>query len=264
MQIEMWQIILLSLLGFYAIVENLGICILANQALMMGTITGLIMGDLTTGLAVGATLQLMGLGIQAYGGASVPDYMTASIVGTAFAVMSGKGIEFGIGLAVPVGLLMIQLDILARFCNVFFQKRIDSAVEHVDENKIKLFHRLGIVSWGLSRGLPIFLVLNFGESIVKFVSDVIPTWVTGGLQVAGGMLPAVGIAILLRYLPVKQFITYLLLGFVAVAYLYIPMFGVAIVCFALALLQFKKLTEATTVTQQVVVNEGISEDEYEN
>ena len=49
MQIEMWQIILLSLLGFYAIVENLGICILVNQALMMGTITGLIMGDLTTG-----------------------------------------------------------------------------------------------------------------------------------------------------------------------------------------------------------------------
>lgn len=122
MNIEIWQIIVLSLLGFYVIIENLGINVIANQALIVGTITGLVMGDLTTGLAVGATLQLMGLGIQAYGGASVPDYMTASIVGTVFAITSGRGVEFGIGLAVPVALLMIQLDIFARFCNVFFQR----------------------------------------------------------------------------------------------------------------------------------------------
>ena len=43
MQIELWQIILLSLLGFYGIVENLGISVLANQALIMGTLTGLIL-----------------------------------------------------------------------------------------------------------------------------------------------------------------------------------------------------------------------------
>ena len=64
MNIEIWQIIVLSLLGFYAIVENLGINIFANQALIMGTITGLVMGDLEMGLAVGATLQLMGLGFK--------------------------------------------------------------------------------------------------------------------------------------------------------------------------------------------------------
>lgn len=86
-------------------------------------------------MAVGATLQLMGLGIQAYGGASVPDYMTASIVGTVFAITSGRGVEFGIGLAVPVALLMIQLDIFARFCNVFFQKRIDKNIRLADTKK---------------------------------------------------------------------------------------------------------------------------------
>ncbi len=63
MELQVWQIIALSLLGFYAIVENLSISVFANQSLIMGTITGLIMSDLKTGLAVGATLQLMGLGI---------------------------------------------------------------------------------------------------------------------------------------------------------------------------------------------------------
>lgn len=275
MHLEIWQIVALSLLGFYGIVENLGTNVLAGQALIIGTISGLIMGDITTGLAVGATLQLMGLGIQSYGGASVPDYMTAAIVGTAFAVMSGKGVAFGIGLAVPVGLLMIQLDILARFSNVFFQHRIDAAIEKLDLKKLSLFHRLGIVTWGLSRGLPIFLVLSFGESIVKFISSVVPTWVIGGLQVAGGLLPAVGIAILLRYLPVKSYVSYLIIGFVAVAYLKIPMFGIALVGVALAILEFKKLTEKLSSqnvsAKKVVTAENVElstgeldNDEYED
>ncbi|MWO10697.1 PTS sorbose transporter subunit IIC, partial [Escherichia coli] len=40
MNIEIWQIIVLSLLGFYVIIENLGINVIANQALIVGTITG--------------------------------------------------------------------------------------------------------------------------------------------------------------------------------------------------------------------------------
>ncbi|MFB8575302.1 PTS mannose/fructose/sorbose/N-acetylgalactosamine transporter subunit IIC [Enterococcus hirae] len=269
MNIEIWQIIVLSLLGFYVIIENLGINVIANQALIVGTITGLVMGDLTTGLAVGATLQLMGLGIQAYGGASVPDYMTASIVGTVFAITSGRGVEFGIGLAVTVALLMIQLDIFARFCNVFFQKRIDKNIRLADTKKIRIYHLLGAMSWGLSRGVPIFIVFSFGDRVIQIVSDVIPEWLTGGLAVAGGMLPAVGIAILLRFLPVKNFITYLMIGFLAVAYLKMPMFGVALLGLALAILQFKNLIGKQNNLTQVAQADangkgGLSADEYED
>jgi PTS system mannose-specific IIC component len=38
-------------------------------------------------------------------------------------------------------------------------------------------------------------------------------WLGTGLTVAGATLPAVGFAILLRYLPVKKHIAYLILGF---------------------------------------------------
>lgn len=274
MSIEVWQIIILALLGGVAIIENLGSNVIMNQALILGTITGLIMGDLTMGLAVGATLQLMGLGIASYGGASIPDYATASIVGTVFAVTSGKGVEFGIGLAVPVALLMIQLDIFARFCNIYLQRKVDKGVENLNFEKTTRFHLAGIFTWGLSRGIPIFLVFSFGDGIVEFVSSVIPEWLTGGLSVAGGMLPAVGIAILLRYLPVKNFISYLMFGFLAVAYVQMPMFGVALLGFALAILHFKKLIEKQENKQQVqvaaVTNVGttnlgeLDEDEYED
>ena len=56
----------------------------------------------------------------------------------------------------------------------------------------------------------------------------IPTWFTNGLQIAGGMLPVVGIGMLLRYMPVKKYMTYLIIGYVVSAYLNVPVLGIAL------------------------------------
>ena len=56
----------------------------------------------------------MVLGVGTFGGASIPDFATGAIIGTALGVVSGKGIQFAIGISVPVGLLMVQLDVFAR------------------------------------------------------------------------------------------------------------------------------------------------------
>jgi PTS system mannose-specific IIC component len=267
MEIHMWQIIALTLLAFFAICENLSTSVLANQPVIIGTIAGIIMGDMKMGLAVGATLQLMILGVGTYGGASMPDYMTGSIIGTVFAVTSGKGMDFGIGLAVPVGLLMVQLDVLARFSNVFFANRVEAAVDRMDFKAIGRNTWLGSLSWGLSRALPVFLMLIFGQNLVNVIVDYMPEWLMGGLSVAGGLLPAVGIAILLRYLPVKNYISYLLIGFFAAAYLSVPMVGVAILGVALAVIAFKQCLEKSRQTVAVntrVTQEGLLDGEFED
>ena len=56
---------------------------------------GLLLGDLQTGLIIGATLQLMTLGVATYGGATVPDYLSGAIMGTTYAIISGEGVEIG-------------------------------------------------------------------------------------------------------------------------------------------------------------------------
>lgn len=262
MEIQFWQIIILTLLAFFAIVENLSTSVLAAQPVIIGAITGIVMGDLTTGLAVGATLQLMILGVGTYGGASIPDYMTGSIVGTVFAVISGQGTEFGIGLAVPVGLLMVQLNVLARFSNVFFQKRIEVAIDRSDVKSVRLNTALGAIPWGLSRAVPVSLMLIFGEGLVNGLIEYMPDWLMGGLSVAGGLLPAVGLAILLRYLPAKKYIAYLLIGFSLAAYLTVPMVGVAIIGVALALIAFRQGGQKVVVTN--ISQEGLQDGEYED
>lgn len=267
MEIQLWQIILLSALAFFAICENLSTSVLGAQPVIIGTIAGLILGDVKMGMAVGATLQLMILGVGTYGGASIPDYMTGAIIGTVFAVLSGKGVEFGIGLAVPVGLLMVQLDVFARFANVFFAKRVDAAIDRLDFKGIVRNTWLGSLSWGLSRALPVFLMLLFGQKVVTLIVDYMPLWLSNGLKVAGGLLPAVGIAILLRYLPTRSYLSYLFIGFFIAAYLNVPMVGIAILGTALAILAFRAQIEQSKrggVAYAVSGKEDLLDGEYED
>ena len=59
---------------------------------------------------------------------------------------------------------------------------------------------------------PSFIGLAFGEQVVNAINDWIPIWVMNGLKAAGAILPAMGIAILMRYLPIKTYWPYFIMG----------------------------------------------------
>lgn len=266
MEISFLQIILLSLVAFFSIYDELAAQVVGTRPVLIGAISGLIMGDLQTGLIVGGTLHLLVLGVGALGGTSIPDYTTGAIIGTAFAVTTGSGIEVAVGLAVPVGLLMIQLDILARFTNVFFQKRIDKAIDRMDIKAVERNVVLGIFPWGLSRAIPVFLMLVFGAPFVQGVIDNIPEIVMGGFKIAGGILPAVGLAILSRFLPVPRFLPALIMGFILTAYLNVSVLGVALAGLAvsIAYYQYRVSNVKTSVEYATSPNLIMEDGEYED
>lgn len=90
--------------------------------------------------------------------------------------------------------------------------------------------------WTISRVIPVFIGLAFGEQVVNAINDWIPIWVMNGLKAAGAILPAMGIAILMRYLPIKTYWPYFIIGFVLLAYgaQFFSVLGVALVGLALA------------------------------
>ncbi len=229
MQIQFWQIILISAYAFWMIIDALSFNVGFNRPVIAGFFTGLFLGDIQTGLFVGGSLQLMILGIGTFGGASIPEYATASIIGTVIAVSSTLNPEEAVVIAVPVGLLLINLDVLARFTNSYFQHRADHYAEVPDTDKVLRSNILGMIPWGLSRMLPVLIVLVFGSSVIQTLVDVTPAWLIAGLRVAGGMLPAVGFAILLRFVPTPKHITWLILGFVLAAFLKMSLIGIALI-----------------------------------
>ncbi|MDK2980322.1 MAG: mannose system component [Chloroflexota bacterium] len=209
--------------------------IMASRPLIAGFVTGLIVGDVKTGMLIGGTLELMALGVYTYGGATIPDYMTGAILGTYF----GKGGNFdvGIALAIPAALLMTQVDVLNRFLNFVFVHRADRYAEAGDD---KGFDRMmawtSHMIWGFSRAIPVFLAIAFGEPVVKSISAFFESypWINKGITAAGGLLPAIGYAMLLKILPVDKYPAFLLLGFVLFAYLKMPLLGIALFAVAVA------------------------------
>ncbi|VDY69475.1 PTS system transporter subunit IIC [Streptococcus sanguinis] len=206
--IQWWQILLLTLYSAYQICDELTIVSSAGSPVFAGFITGLIMGDLTTGLFIGGSLQLFVLGVGTFGGASRIDATSGAVLATAFSVAQGIKPELAIAtIAVPVATLLTYFDILGRMTTTYFAHRVDAAIERN--------YLLGALPWALSRALPVFLALAFGGTFVQAIVDGVAgvKWLAAGLTLAGRMLPGLGFAILLRYLPVKRNLHYLALGF---------------------------------------------------
>lgn len=273
MDIAWWQILLLTLYSGYQILDELQINSSAGSAVFAGFITGLIMGDLKTGLIIGGSMQLTILGVGTFGGASRIDANSGTIIATAFSVAIGMDPQQAIAaIAVPVAALMIYTDILGRFANTYFAHRIDHDVDNFNYKGIERHFLLGSVSWALSRMVPVFLALAFGSGVVSTIVDWLNgplKWLGDGLTVAGAVLPAVGFAILLRYLPVKKHFPYLILGFVITALMTtvftniqtlgtgvagvakdftgtfnsLPMFAIALIGLGFAIISYKRTIE---------------------
>lgn len=185
------------------------------------------------------------LGVGTYGGASVLNITSSGMITTALGSLSGEDpVTLAASIGIALAALFVQLDILARFSNTVFQHIADKYVEDGNTKGINLMNHLGIIPWGLSRGLPVFLLLMFGQPLVDSLMTIIPAWLMDGFKVAGGLLPVVGFAILLRYLPVLKKPQFLILGFVLAAYLKIPVLGVGLIGLVAALITYQNATAA--------------------
>ena len=156
------------------------------------------------------------LGVGTFGGASRIDATSGAVLATAFSVAQGIKPEIAIAtIAVPVATLLTYFDILGRMSTTAFAHRIDAAIERFDYKGIERNYLLGAIPWALSRALPVFFALAFGGKFVQSIVDLVQQyqWVANGLTLAGRMLPGLGFAILLRYLPVRRNLHYLALGF---------------------------------------------------
>ena len=221
--IQWWQIILLTIYAGFQIMDELHWYSSAGSAVFSGFITGLIMGDLATGLLIGGSMQMAILGVGTFGGASRIDANSGTLIATAFAVSANMDWQVALSvIGVPVAAILVYTDIAGRMANTFWGHACDADIEKMNWSAYNFHYWMGAVSWCLSRMLPVFLALAFGQPLVEAITVALDgdlKWLGDGLTLAGGMLPAVGFAILLRYLPVKKHIAYLLLGFVIAALL---------------------------------------------
>lgn len=240
------QIILITLIAYWKMTDTVTTQLFAFNTIICGWLVGLVMGDPETGLTIGATMQLMSMGVVAVGGSSMPDYPVAAIIATAIACSTGRGMEAGLAIGLPVAMLGVNFDVIYKIFNGFLARK---EVSLINEGKFSSFLRLVKVSplfYGLCSALPVFLCCAFGTSVVNAILDFMPAWFTTGLSIAGGLLPGVGMAMLLMYMPLNKYWSFLIIGFVLSAYLGVPTLGIGAVGLAAAYEVYKKELAAAT------------------
>lgn len=202
-------------------------------------IIGLILGDFQMGMLCGGTLQLAWMGLVMIGSAVPPDTTIGGIVGTSFAILTGGGPETALAVGIPAALISQQLKILAMTITSWLCHVADSFAEKADVNKVMLMNWMGLVVYGLVGFIPTFLALYFGTDAVNAVLSAMPKSLMAGLSIAGGLLPAVGFAMLLRAIAAKHLFYFLFAGFALATHLKLGLIPIAIfgICAGVAYVQ---------------------------
>ncbi len=224
-------------------------------------LVGVVLGDPMTGLQMGATVQLMSFGVAGLGGSSVPDYNKAGMIGTAIAILTGQDFSVGLAVGIAVGMLFMQADIVCKIFNGFVGKWSQN---YARQGNYKMMIRtiyLGPIVYGLFSFVPVFIAVYFGVDIVNLILEAMPAWFTTGLSVAGGMLPVVGMAMLLTYMPAKKFISFLIVGYVLASYVGLAVLPIALIGIACAYEYYKLHANDLAAATATVAMEGELEDE---
>lgn len=207
-----------------------------RRPLLIATVVGLIMGDLQNGLLIGATLEVMWMGVGNVGAYSAPDMISGTAIGTALGIAAG-GPETAVALAVPTSLLAQQLLILYRSGIVALNPIAERMAESGDFNKIFKINFIPMAIAFLIRAVPTFLAIYLGAGAIESVVNALPAAVIGGLGTAGKIIPAVGIGLLMQMMIKKaELWMFLIAGFAMAVYLNLSVLPVSLIALPFALI----------------------------
>lgn len=214
-----------------------------ERPIVLGPLTGLIMGNFNMGLLVGATLELIFMGAADIGGTVPPNYTIASVLGTAFAISSGQGVKAGLLVAIPAALLGSFFELLAKGVSTIFVDLAEKYADNGNDKGISYMLHVGNFVHFLADALPTFLALVLGTNLVRTLANNMPLWLKNGVSVAGNALPALGFALLLNSLAPGTMMPFFFIGFLISAYTKFGVLGTALLGFLIALIISSKKSQ---------------------
>ena len=196
---------------------NLGFTVF-YRPLIAGTLVGLVMGHPAEGIAIGANINVLYLGWISAGGSLPGDPSLAGYLGTALVLGSGMDVSGALALAAPLGLLgSITWSLRMSVCAIFAHKA-DAFAEKGDIKGVARANYIYSQPFQfVIYAIPVMLAAYLGSAVVSAALDWIAMhaiWVMSGLYTASGMLAALGIALNLKFLLVKNVWPYYFAGYI--------------------------------------------------
>jgi PTS system mannose-specific IIC component len=226
-----------------------------HRPLIACTLVGLVLGDVTTGIILGGTLELMALGWMNVGASMAPDSALASVIASILVIVGKQSIGAGIAVAIPIAAAGQVLTIFVRSATTFFQHLADKYAEEGSCRGIEMCHFLAWTLQALRVAVPTALVAAIaGTDTVNMLLASIPDVITRGLQIAGGFIVVVGYAMVINMMEAKYLMPFFFLGFVVAAFTNLNLVAFGVVGTVLAILYIQlnpKYNESTAAVDEL-------------
>lgn len=198
------------------------------RPIVVAPLVGLILGNPSLGLQMGVTLELVFIGAIQIGASIPPDVLVGAGLGTAFAIISGKGAEIALALALPIAILAQSIKIIIFIYRSSFMNIANKMASNGNIKGLYLLNLYGLILQSFMYFIVSFIAISFGSTAVESFINILPQTLLKGLNISAGIIPAVGFALLLQPMLSKGNIIYYLLGFSLFAYLKIPILGITL------------------------------------
>lgn len=238
--ISLFQAFLMGVVYYLGIIGTpwttvLGSASLFQKPLVAGTLVGLILGHPAEGVIIGAAIQLPYIAFISAGGTIPSDPGLAGVLGTALAIVGNVDPATAITIAIPFGLLGTVVWVLHMTIDVAFVHMADKAAEQGDLKKVCFLHVVPpqIVAFAISV-IPVMLGAYFGADYMARLVAMLSNDVLHVLQVIGGVLPALGVAMNLRSISRPNSMAFYMLGFILSVYLGLDTIVIAVLGFIIA------------------------------
>lgn len=205
-----------------------------ERPIVAGPVAGLIMGDLQTGLVVGATIELAMMGVLEIGGGVGPNGAIGAILGVAFAISAGLSTEEALVLALTAAILGSFFQMIAKAMSTIFVTGAEHYAAKNNTSGVSAMVHLGNLFHFMANFIPTFVILAFGSTAVNGLMNSIPPFLNAGINAAGNILPAFGFALLLDSVATTPLMPFFFIGFLLAAYLKMGVLGVALAGFLVA------------------------------
>lgn len=257
MEISWIQAALLGLFACLSSMPGLGGTSIGNytlgRPLVGGLVCGIILGDITTGILVGAAMQVIYIALVTPGGTVSADVRAVSYIGIPLAMIAVK--SYGLdasgvdakALATSFGAMVGTLGTVLFYgtatINLAWQHVGWTAVEKGDYKKLYIVDMaLPWISHILCSFIPTLIMCKMGAPMVDLIKTYLPMdgLAMKTLFTVGSLLPCVGIAILLKQIITKaiDFIPFFF-GFTLAASLGINLVSATVVAGMFALINYR-------------------------
>ncbi|MFL1695957.1 PTS mannose/fructose/sorbose transporter subunit IIC [Weissella kandleri] len=241
------SIILVIVVAFFAGMEGVLDQFEIHQPLVACTLIGLVTGHLIPCVILGGTLQMMALGWANIGAAMAPDVALASVASAIILVQSGHfdsaHITIAYGAAIPLAIAGLFLSMIVRTISVGMVHGADAAAKRGDYKAMERIHVITLMFQGLRIAIPAALLLAIPTDTVQAWLNSVPAWLTDGMAIGGGMVVAVGYAMVINMMATREVWPFFALGFAlaAVTDLTLIAFGIIGVAIALIYINLSKM-----------------------